>query len=57
MAGTVTEGAQGGKTDWAETMLSGNAKEKAMNGPGGLLFQVTAITLVPGTSEGLVAWG
>lgn len=38
-------------------MLSGNAKAKVMNGDGALSLQLTAIILLPGTREGLVAWG
>lgn len=57
VAGTVTERAEGGRTDWVEGMFSGHAKAKAMNGDGGSSLQLTAITLLPGTSEGLVAWG
>lgn len=42
VAGAVTEEA-GGRTDWTEVMLSGNAKAKVMNGDGALSLQLTAI--------------
>lgn len=57
VAGAVTEGAEGGRTDWIEVMLAGNAKAKAMHGDGGLSFQLSAIILLLGRCEGLVAWG